>query len=130
MQEALGQLTARIDAGLEVAKLVCRGKRAGHEEIGCFLVAKTVLCLGVVDKVGDVVAAIDQVALVGHDAVVGLVVAVDVRDGREAHQHARAVGVAQAALDVVLLVKVLVDDVNLFEALVELLGNRRDSHAH
>ena len=62
----------------------------------------------VVDEVGNVVATDGELALIGDEDAVFLAVAVHVGDARETGNHARAVGVAQAALYVVLAVKLLV----------------------
>ena len=123
VQEALRELAAAIDARLEVVQLLGGGQRARHEQVGRLLVAEAVLLLSVVDEDGDVVAAVDQVALVGDHAVGRLVVTVDVRDGSEANEHAGAVGVAQAALDVVLGIKLGGNDVNALKSLVQAVGD-------
>ena len=113
----------------EVGELVGGGKRAGQQQVGDLLVAEAALALGGLDQVADVVAAIAQVALVGLDAAVDAAVAVDVRDRGEADQDARAVGVAQAALDVVRGVEPRVDVVDGAAALVEEARGVADAHA-
>lgn len=78
------------------------------KQIGDFLVAVAILGLGIVDQILDAVAAKRELALIGHDLSVDLVVAVHIRDASEARDHARAVGIAQAALDIVLNKQALV----------------------
>ena len=129
-QVALGQLLAGVDARAEIVELLARGEAPGNEQVGHLLVAKAILGLRAVDELVDVVAAIDQPAVVGLDAVVGPVVAVHVGDRREAHEHAGAVRVAQAALDVVLLVQLLRHHVHVLVAVVEAVGDRRLPQGH
>ena len=78
------------------------GQRTRDEQVGDLFVAITILGLGAVDQVLDAIAAQRELALVGHDLAVDLVVAVHVRDAGKARDHARAVGIAQTALDVML----------------------------
>ena len=92
----------------KTVKLFLGGQRARDEQVGDLFVAIAILGLGVVDQVLDAIAAQRKLALVGHDFAVDLVVAVHVRDAGKARDHARAVGIAQAALDVVLYEQALV----------------------
>ena len=121
---ALGQLLARVDAGAEVVELGARGQLAGDEQVRDLLVAKAVLGLSGADELVHAVAAVDEAAVVRLDAVVGPVVAVDVGDRGEAHEHARAVGVSQPALDVVLGVELALHHVHVLVAVVEAVGDR------
>ena len=120
---AIGQLTARVDARAEVVKLGRRGQVPRDDEIRHLLVAKAVLALRPGNQVLDVVATKDEVALVGHGHAILLGVAVDVRDGGETHEHAGAVGVAQAALHVIAAVEVAVQDVGVLVAVIEAVGD-------
>ena len=86
----------------KAVELLFVGQRARDEQVGDLFVAIAILGLGVIDQVLDVVAAQRELALVGHDLAIDLVVAVHVRDTGKARDHTRAVGVAQAALDVML----------------------------
>ena len=121
---AVGQLPARVDASAEVIQLGGGGQVSRDNEVRHLLVAKAVLALRPRHQVLDVVAAKDEVALVGHDLAVLLGVTVDVRDGGETNEHAGTVGVAQAALHVVATVEVAVQDVGVLVAVVEAIGDR------
>ncbi len=102
-EEVCRELAPRIDAGLEVGQLVAGRKSAGNQEIGNLLVAEAVLLLRVVDEIADMVAAVDEVALIRHELAVHHVVAMDIGDRRESYEHAGAIGIAQAPLHVVFL---------------------------
>ena len=130
VQVALGQLSTRADTGLEVVELGLVGQPSRHEQVGHLLVAEAVLAMGAGHEVGDAVAAVEKVARIGHHLAVHLVVAVDIGDGGEANEHTRAVGVAQAALHVILAVELVGNRVLGEHALVELVGLGRKSQAH
>ena len=104
--ELFDVLIAQVPKGAQSAtkaiKLFLGGQGARDKQIGDLFVAVAILGLGVVDQVLDAVAAQRELALVGYDLAVDLVVAVHVRDAGKARDHARTVGIAQAALDVVL----------------------------
>ena len=86
----------------KAVQLFLIGQRTRDKQVGDFFVAIAILGLGIVDQILDAIAAQRELALVGHDLAVDLVVAVHVRDAGKARNHTRAVGVAQAALDVML----------------------------
>ena len=123
-QIASGQLAAGVDAGVEVRKLTRARQATGDEQVRHLLVAEATDTMRFRDEVIEVIAADDEVALVRHDLAIDLVVAVNVRDGREAHEHARSVGVAQAAFDVVLAKHLLRQLVDLGIALVKAFAFR------
>ena len=120
---AVRQLPARVNAGAEVVQLGSGRQMPGDHEVGHLLVAKAVLALRSCHQVLNVVATKDEVTLVGHDHAVLLGVAVDVRDGSETHEHAGAIGIAQAALHVVAAVEVAVQDVSILIAVIEAIGD-------
>ena len=128
-EEALGELAHRSDAGLEVVELGRRGQRSGEQEVRDLLVAEAALGLCRVHEVIDLVAAQGEVAPIGRDHAVNLVVAVDARDGGEADEHAGTIGVAQAALDVQAVEEVARHLIHRRVALVELVGDGRTTHA-
>ena len=94
-------MTIRAQATVEIVEFAGSGQLAGDEQIRDLLIPKTVLLLGILYKVLDVVTTQDKMALVGHDPTVDHVVSVHVRDARETGDHAGAVRIAQAALHVV-----------------------------
>ena len=110
--ELFDVLVAQMPKGTQTlaktVELLFVGQRTRDEQVGDLFVAVTILGLGVVDQILDVVAAQRELALVGHDLAVDLVVAVHVRDAGKARDHARAVGIAQTALDVMLDEQILV----------------------
>ena len=122
---ALGELPARVDARAEVVELGLRGQLARDEQVRDLLIAEASLVLRCAHEIVDVVATIDEVALVGDHLAVDLGVAVHVRDGGETDEHARSVGVTQTALDVVLLVELGWDGIDPIEAVVEPLRDGR-----
>ena len=95
-------------ASAKTVEFLFGGQRARDEQVGDLFVAIAILGLGVVDQVFDAVATKREFALIGHDLSVDLVVAMHIRDAGKARDHARAVGIAQAALDVVLHEQALV----------------------
>ena len=103
MDVVAGEVTKCAQALAKALELFLVGKGAGEQQVGDFLIAKAVFCLGVIHQVVDAVAAQAQAALVGDDATVDPVVAVDVGDACKTRDDAGAVGIAQAALDVMLL---------------------------
>ena len=119
IQVALGQLPACGNAGLEVLQLGLSGQIARQEQVGHLLVAKATGIVAAAHQVLDLVASKLELSPIGHDLAVHLVVAMDFRDGGEPHQNARAIGIAQAAFDVTLGVKLQWHLVHLLHALVE-----------
>ena len=104
----VAQVPKSAQTSAKTVELLFVGQRARDEQIGDFFVAVAILRLGVVDQILDAVATKRELALIGHDFAVDLVVAVHVRDAGKARDHARAIGIAQTALDVVLYEQVLV----------------------
>ena len=98
----VAQMSKGAQALTKAVELFLVGQRTRDKQIGDFFVAVAILGLGIVDQILDAVAAKRELALIGHDLSVDLVVAVHVRDAGKTRDHTRAVGVAQAALDVVL----------------------------
>ena len=121
----VAQMPKSTQAFAKTVKLFLGGQGARDEQIGDFFVAVAVLGLGVVDQILDAVATKREFALIGHDLTVDLVVAVHIRDASEARDHARAVGIAQAALDIVLNKQALVIRVGR-QAVVEAFALRRN----
>ena len=116
--EAVGQLALSVQHGHEAIKQLARGQLAHEQQIRHFLVVEAALGAAV-QQIVYVVAPVAQRALVRALLVIGDHVAVHVRDVRQARHHAGAVGVAQAALHVELLVERRVDGVDVPEILVE-----------
>ena len=98
----VAQMPKSTQAFAKTVEFLFGGQRARDEQVGDLFVAIAILGLGVVDQVLDAVAAKREFALIGHDLSVDLVVAMHIRDAGKTRDHARAVGIAQAALDVVL----------------------------
>ena len=121
----VAQMSKGAQALAKAVELFLVGQRTRDKQIGDFLVAVAILGLGIVDQVFDAVAAKRELALIGHDLSVDLVVAVHIRDASEARDHARAVGIAQAALDIVLNKQALVIRVGR-QAVVEAFALRRN----
>ena len=121
----VAQVPKSTQTSAKTVKLFLGGQRARNEQIGDLFVAVAVLGLGVVDQILDAVATKREFALIGHDLTVDLVVAVHIRDASEARDHARAVGIAQAALDIVLDKQVLVIRVGR-QAVVEVFAFGRN----
>ena len=121
----VAQMPKSAQTFTKAVELFLSGQRARNEQIGDLFVAVAVLGLGVVDQVLDVVAAQRELALVGHDLAVDLVVAVHVRDAGKTRDHTRAVGVAQAALDVMLDEQTLVIRISR-QAVVEVFAFGRN----
>ena len=90
----VAQMSKGAQALAKAVELFLVGQRTRDKQIGDFLVAVAILGLGIVDQILDAVAAKRELALVGHDFAVDLVVAVHVRDAGKARDHARAVGIA------------------------------------
>ena len=121
----VAQMSKGAQALAKAVELFLVGQRTRDKQIGDFLVAVAILGLGIVDQILDAVAAQRELALIGHDLSVDLVVAVHIRDASEARDHARAVGIAQAALDIVLNKQALVIRVGR-QAVVEAFALRRN----
>ena len=104
--ELFDVLVAQVPKGAQTSakavEFLLVGQRARDKQVGDLFVAIAILGLGAVDQVLDAIAAQRELALVGYDLAVDLVVAVHVRDAGKARDHARAVGIAQTALDVML----------------------------
>ena len=90
----VAQMPKSAQTFTKAVELLFVGQRARDEQVGDFFVAVAILGLGVVDQVLDAIAAQRELALVGYDLAVDLVVAVHVRDAGKARNHARAVGIA------------------------------------
>ena len=108
-----------IDLGHETVQLLLRGKRPHKQQIGHLLESEAAVGPLVAQQVVYVVAAVGQMALVGHLNIIGHYVAMHVGDIRNASNNARAVGVAQAALHVEALVAAGVHGVDGHEVLVK-----------
>ena len=98
----VAQMPKGAQALAKAVQLFLVGQRTRDKQVGDFFVAIAILGLGIVDQILDAIAAQRELALVRHDFAVDLVVAVHVRDAGKARDHARAVGITQAALDVML----------------------------
>ena len=121
----VAQMPKGAQALAKTVELLFVGQRARDKQIGDFFVAIAILGLGIVDQILDAIAAQRELALVGHDFAVDLVVAVHIRDTGKARDHARAVGIAQAALDVVLDEQTLVVRISR-QAVVEVFAFGRN----
>ncbi len=122
--EAVRQLALGVNDLDEGIKLGLRGKLAHKQQIGDFFKGKATIARLVAEEVVEVVAAQAKRALVSQLFAVGDNVAVHVGNIGHAGDHARAVGVAQAALDVIAVVVSRIDAVNLSEFVeqADLLG--------
>ena len=121
----IAQMSKGAQALAKAVELILVGQRTRDKQIGDFLVAVAILGLGIVDQILDAVAAKRELALVGYDLAVDLVVAVHVRDAGKARDHARAIGIAQTALDVMFDEQALVIRVGR-QAVVEIFAFGRN----
>ena len=100
-REAIGQVALGGNKVVEGFQLLGRRKLARHKQVRRFLEAETVFSNSMVDQIGNTVAAIRQASAVGNFIALRNNVAMHVRDIRNANHNARAVGIAQASLDIV-----------------------------
>ena len=103
--EGVGQPPLLGQVVLELLQLLRVGERPEQQEVGALLEAEALVeeALG---EIADVVAAVLEPALAGHLDPVDLVGPVDLGHGGQSDHDAVAFGVAQALLDIVLLVEV------------------------
>ena len=106
--EILGQMAIVIEHQAEFVQLRAGGKLPENEQIHGLLKAEPLLRQAALHQLPHVVAAIVQHALTGDGVVVVDGVALDLGDAGKAGQHATAVGIPQAALDIVFLIQRLV----------------------
>lgn len=109
LDKALRQLAVLLQQAREAGKLLRRRQIAEQQQPDDLLKAEAVLRGTAFDEVADIDAAVKQPALRRAALVRFHNIAVDIADARDAGQHAGAVRVAQAALDVILLIGVLGD---------------------
>ena len=95
------QMTIGTEAAVEIIEFLGSRELAGDEQVSDLLVAKAALRLRIGDEVLDVVAAQDQMTLIGHDFPIDALVAMDIGNARETGNDAGPVDISQAALDVV-----------------------------
>ena len=100
--EVGGQIAAGGQRAAEGGQLLLGGQIAQQQQIGRLLKGKA-LAAQPADEVIDIIAAVPQPARAGHLLAVAPGEGVDAGDAGQPHQHALAVLVAQAALDVVAL---------------------------
>ena len=100
---------------VEIRQLFSGGQSPEEEQIGRLLKAEPPLGHKAVDQVLDTDAPVDEPALHGYSLAVLDVVALDVADLGDAGHNARAVGVAEAPLNVDMLVIGGIDIVMLLE---------------
>ena len=100
-RESIGQVALGGDEVVEGFQLFGRRKLARHKQVCRFLEAEAVFGDGMVDQIGNAVAAIRQAAAIGNFIALGNNVAMHVRDIRNANHNACTVGIAQASLDIV-----------------------------
>ena len=110
--EAVGKTTVFGQESLPLRELGRRGQLAEEQQVGAFLEPETLLALARADEVDHVDAPVEELSGDGLLLPFRDDVAMDVADGRQAHQHARAVRVAKPALHVVALVQCGVDRVH------------------
>ena len=119
--EVIRQRALQTDRVLELRQLAAVGQRAAHQQVADLLEAEALFLIHAVDEVVDVVAAVGQTALDRLALALVEYVAVDVAQIARADEHARAVRVAQAALDPEAGVQLGWDAAVLSEALTELV---------
>ena len=105
----LGQMAILIEHLAERIQLLLGGKLPENEKVHRFLKAEALLSQAALYQLPDVVAAIVQHTLAGDGVVIIDGVALDLGNAGKAGQHTAAVGIAQAALDVVALVELPVN---------------------
>ena len=111
----MGQGVMLAEELLEHRELLLRGQGAEEQQIGSLLKAEAAFAHEAPHQVLHVDTAVDELAVLGHPLTVLDIVAGDVADLGNAGHNAGAVGVAQAPLDVVLLVVGRVDPVMFLE---------------
>ncbi len=97
--EAVRQLALLVDGLFKKEQLFTRGQLAAHEKVGDLLETEAAFAKYVLHQVFDIVAAESQMTFNRGFAVIGNDVAVNIRNVRDAGDHARSIGIAQAALD-------------------------------
>ena len=105
------QVVVGLHEGLKVRQPLLGGQGAEEEQVGGLGVAEAALGGKALDELGHVDAPVDELAGHGHPLPVLDVVAPDVGDLSDPGHHAGAVGVAQAPLDLPLVVGGRVDAV-------------------
>ena len=110
--EAVGKTSVLGEKLLPLRELRRSGQLAEEQQVGAFLEPEAPLAFTGAHEVDHVDAPVEELAGNGLLLPFRDDVAVDVADGRQAHQHARAVRVAKPALHVVLLVQRGVDRVH------------------
>ena len=117
--EAIGQLALGINERHEVIELLLCWQHRGEQQIRHFFEIESLVNGFHVYQVIQVVAAIAQNTFVGNFVAVIHKVAMNVCHVRDASNHARAVGSAQAALDIVFLIEAGVHFVDGVECIVQ-----------
>ncbi len=118
-RKPVGQLALRIDHFHETVEALLGRQLAHEQQIGHLFESEAARRIQIAQKVVKVVAAQAQRALGRHLLAVGHHVTVNIRDIGHTREHARAVGVAQAALHIVLRIQRRIDSVHLVEVLVQ-----------
>ena len=118
-RESVGQLALGIDHFHEPVETLLRRQLSHEQQIGHLFESEAARRIQIAQKVVQVVAAQAQGALGRHLLAVGHHIAVNVGDVGHAREHARAVGVAQAALHIVGGIQRRIDGVHLVEVLVQ-----------
>ena len=98
--KVLRKCSVRVQDRTEPLVLLTRGQLAQQEQICNLRKAEAPFADVGIDEVGQIIAAVDQAALHGHAVAVHDGIAENVADLGAADHDARAVVVAQAALDV------------------------------
>ena len=104
-----GQAAVEGQLFVEGLQLLCGGQLAEHQKIGRLLKAEALVMDEAAGELFHRIAAIVQLALAGHLFAVRYLAADDLADLRQTRQHAGAVQIAQAALDVVAHIVLFVD---------------------
>ena len=124
VHEAAGQVALVVEQARERGEVLPGGQVAREQQVHKLLVAEAALACGALDQVVDAVTTKRQATLAGFLVAFVHHVAVNVGDLGDAGDHARAVGVAQAALDVGALELMRVDAVRFRKTLVNVAGFR------
>ena len=102
--EAARQAAVIVQQTAELLEL-CRGRQfAEEQQVNRLLKAEALVPERAIHQLAHVVPAVVQHALTGDGVVAVNGVALDLGDASQARQHAAAVGIAQAALDVIFLI--------------------------
>ena len=117
--EAIGQLALGINERYKVIELPLRWQHCGEQQICYFFEIEALINGFHVYQVIQVVATITQNAFIGNFVAIIHKVTMNVCHVRDAGNHARAVGIAQAALDGVFLVEAGVHFVDGVECIVQ-----------